>query len=97
MRRLLTVFVLGLVFTIPSVADACVHCVAKQKAQIAANRLIRGHVGGSLGGARYEGVGWGSTPQAALSKCCYSGRRPMVAQAVARGRDGNYYAVRLFR
>jgi hypothetical protein len=88
----------ALLLCLPQFTHAdCPQCVANRKAQIAANRLIRGHVGGSLGGARFEGVGWGTSPQIALRKCCYSGRRPIVAQAVHKGRDGYYYACRLYR
>ncbi len=80
-----------------TVSAECVQCVAEKKARIAANRLIKGHVGGSLGGARFEGVGWGTSPKIALQKCCYAGKRPVMAQAVYKGRDGFYYACRLYR
>ena len=96
MKRLLFALALLVLLQQSSAADG-VQQVAQRKAKIAASRLIRGHVGGSLGGARLEGVGWGSTPQIALRKCCYSGRRIIVAQAVYKGRDGYYYACRLFR
>ncbi len=92
------IFALLLLVSVPQIVQAeSVQAVANRKAQIAANRLIRGHVGGSLGGARYEGVGWGTSPQIALRKCCYSGKRPVMAQAVYKGRDGLYYACRLYR
>jgi hypothetical protein len=87
-----------LLLLLPTVsAGESVQQIAHRKAKIAAQRKIRGHVGGSLGTARFEGVGWGTTPQLALRKCCYSGRRLIVAQAVYKGRDGYYYACRLFR
>ena len=93
-------FILALIFaslTLTSVDAESVHQIAHRKARTAARRLLRGHVGGSLGGARFEGVGWGTTPQIALRKCCYAGKRPVLAQAVYRGRDGMYYACRLYR
>jgi hypothetical protein len=96
MKRWLIALVLVIVCQ-QTLAAECVQCVAERKAKIAASRRIRGHVGGSMGGAKYEGVGWGTTPQIALRKCCYSGRRPVVAEAVYKGRDGYYYACRLFR
>lgn len=43
------------------------------------------HVGGSLGGARYEGVGFSSvSPEDALRRCCYS-NRPRREQSVQYG------------
>jgi len=96
MKRFAIAFTLLILWQQASVAE-CAQCVAEKKARIAASRLIRGHVGGSLGGARFEGVGWGTSPQIALRKCCYTGRRIIVAEAVHQGRDGYYYACRLFR
>jgi hypothetical protein len=96
MKRLCVALAITFLMQHAAAADS-VQSVAERKARVAANRLIRGHVGGSLGGARFEGVGWGSSPQIALRKCCYSGRRPVMAQAVCKGRDGYYYACRLFR
>ena len=86
-----------MVFLQTAATAECPQCVANRKAKLAASRGIKGHVGGSLGGARFEGVGWGTSPQLALRSCCYSGRRPIVAQAVFKGRDGYYYACRLYR
>jgi opacity protein-like surface antigen len=96
MKKFLMAFVL-LVLLTPAAPAESVQSIANRKAKIAATRLIRGHVGGGLGSARFEGVGWGTSPQLALRQCCYSGRRPVVAQAVYKGRDGYYYACRLFR
>ena len=95
MRRFFGAILVGLLLALPQNADACVHCVARQKANMMAARMFRGHVGGGYGGARYEGVGWGTSPQAALNSCCHY-RRPLAAQAVARGPNGLYYAVKLF-
>lgn len=96
MKRFLIPLILVLTLTQCSFGEN-VQSIAERKARIAASRSIRGHVGGSLGGARFEGVGWGTSPQMALRSCCYSGRRPVVAQAVYKGRDGYYYACRLYR
>lgn len=46
-------------------------------------------------GATYEGVGTGSTPQAALGACCNNGGA-VLEEGVARGRDGRWYACRRF-
>jgi len=43
------------------------------------------HVGGTLGGARYEGVGFSTySPEDALNRCCYS-NRPRREQSVQYG------------
>ena len=94
MHRLLAALTIFVVLQAGAAAD-CPQCVANHKAKMAASKGFRGHVGGNLGGARFEGVGWGTSPQLALRSCCYSGRRPIVAQAVYKGRDGYYYACRL--
>jgi hypothetical protein len=44
-----------------------------------------------------EGIGCGSTPEAALSNCCFWGRYPVREKAVARGRDGRWFAVVRYR
>ena len=71
--------------------------LAQMKAQQAANGGIRGHIGGGLGGARYEGVGWSNqSPQAAIQQCCYWGTRPTAQIGVSRGADGLWYACVLY-
>lgn len=40
-----------------------------------------------------EGIGMGSTPEQALSNCCFFGRYSIREKAVARGANGRYYAV----
>jgi hypothetical protein len=71
--------------------------ICQQKAQIQANRGGRCfHPGGSFGGCRYEGVGSGATAAQALNNCCYTGQRRCAASAVVRGRNGRYYACKLF-
>jgi len=71
--------------------------LAQSKAQRAASMGTKGHVGGGLGGARYEGVGWSTvSAQSAIQSCCYWGRRPVAEVGVARGSDG-WYACVLYR
>ena len=49
------------------------------------------HMGGN--GSMMEGIGMGSTPEAALANCCYSRSGwPVVDQGVARGANGQYFA-----
>lgn len=59
-----------------------------------ANRMARllrmAHLGNPTGG--WEGVGMGATPQAAISNCCYYGRRPLRDSGVAQGANGMFYA-----
>ena len=72
--------------------------LAQSKAQRAANMGLRGHLGGGLGGAKYEGVGWSNqSAQSAIQSCCYWGTRPVSQIGVARGRDGCWYACVLYR
>jgi hypothetical protein len=41
-----------------------------------------------------EGIGMGSTPEQALANCCFNNGRYVIRErAVARGRNGRYYAV----
>ena len=71
--------------------------LAQRKAQQAASGSVRGHIGGSLGGARYEGVGWSNrSPQAAIEQCCYWGTRPTAQIGVSRSSDGYWYACVLY-
>jgi hypothetical protein len=57
---------------------------------------MRGHLGGGMGGLHYEGTGRGTSAAAALSACCFVGERTCAAAAVVKGRNGLWYAVRLF-
>lgn len=63
-------------------------------AQAAANHMASigrmGHFGNPTGG--YEGVGMASSPQAAISNCCYYGKRPLRDSGVAQGSNGMWYA-----
>lgn len=57
---------------------------ALKTSQQVAQGVMR-HVGGSLGGARYEGVGFSTvSPEDAVRKCCYS-NRPIREQSVQYG------------
>jgi len=72
--------------------------LAQSKASTAARMGIRGHLGGGLGNAKDEGVGWSNqSSQSAIQSCCYWGKRPVAEIGVARGRDGFWYACVLYR
>jgi hypothetical protein len=71
--------------------------LAQSKAARAAQMGLRGHLGGGLGGAKYEGVGWSNqSPQQAIEHCCYWGTRPTAQIGVSKGRDGCWYACVLY-
>lgn len=68
---------------------------AQGVAEMMASRGVMGHFGGNSG---YEGVGMGSTPEEALSRCCYSNSgMAVVDQGVACGRNGRWYACKRYR
>lgn len=68
---------------------------AQGVAEMMASRGTVGHFGGNTG---YEGVGSGSTPEQALSSCCYSNSgMAVVDQGVACGRNGRWYACKRYR
>jgi hypothetical protein len=72
--------------------------LAQTKAATAARIGLRGHLGGGLGGANYEGVGWSSqSAQSAIQNCCYWGTRPVSQIGVAKGSDGCWYACVLYQ
>ena len=71
--------------------------LAQQKAVRAAKMGLRGHLGGGLGGAKYEGVGWSNqSAQRAIESCCYWGVRPTAQIGCTRGSDGFWYACVLY-
>ena len=71
--------------------------LAQSKAARAAQMGLRGHLGGGLGGARYEGVGWSNqSPRDAIEHCCYWGTRPTAQIGVSKGQDGCWYACVLY-
>ena len=70
--------------------------VAQAKAQQAAARRVKGHLGGGFGGGNAEGVGFSTySAQNALNNCCFTGQRALAGSAVVRGSDG-WYAVKIF-
>jgi hypothetical protein len=70
--------------------------VASAKAQIAASRGIKGHIGGGYGGANAEGVSFSTfSAEHALNNCCYTGQRRVAGSSVVRGADG-WYAVKIY-
>ena len=70
--------------------------VAAAKAQRAASLGIKGHVGGGFGGGNAEGVGFSTrSPDDALNRCCFTGKRPVAGSSVVRGADG-WYAVKIY-
>jgi len=71
--------------------------LAQQKATQAAQMSFRDHVGGGLGGAKFEGVGWSNlSPQTAIQNCCYWGQRPPAQIGVSKSSDGCWYACVLY-
>ena len=82
----------------PMVATNANSGLAQSKATTAAQMGLRGHLGGGLGNAKYEGVGWSSqSPQSAIEHCCYWGTRPVAQIGVAKGNDGCWYACVLYQ
>jgi hypothetical protein len=69
------------------IPDPRLQQLALQKAQIAASRGYKNHIGGSLGGARAEGVG--HTNGRFLS-CCLDMPATYGGAAMVQGRDGWY-------
>lgn len=53
------------------------------------------HLGHNRG--TYEGIGTGSTRDAAIRRCCYWGSRTPIEIGVAQGRFGRWYAVVRYR
>jgi len=70
--------------------------VAVTKVNILARRGYGGHIGGGYGGANAEGWGSGSTANAALGRCCFTGKRRLAGSAVARANSGVWFAIKLF-
>ena len=79
------------------VATGLTNGLAQSKASRMAQLNLKGHLGGSLGNARYEGVGWSNvSSQSAIQACCYWGQKTPVEIGVARGADGFWYACVLY-
>lgn len=78
----------------PFVEDPSLSAVAYQKASIQANRGAMGHPGGSMGGARFEGVGMGRE----FTSCyLYSTGGQYAGAASVPGRNGQRYHCLLVR
>ena len=78
----------------PFIEDESLTKVAKHKASIQARRGRFGHPGGSMGGARFEGVGTGPN---FISCYQYSTTGKYAGAASARGADGRRYYCLLIR
>lgn len=68
---------------------------AQMEAQMMASRGYKGHVRGTIPGVSFCGVGWSSS-SASAPTCTPGGGMQLVADAVARGKDG-WYRVRYWR
>lgn len=76
------------------IEDPSLTAVAYSKAAIQANRGAMGHPGGSMGGARYEGVGMGYR----FTTCyLYSNAGRYAGAATVVGRNGQRYHCLLIR
>lgn len=72
----------------PLVEDPALSAIAYRKASIQANRRVMYHPGGSMGGARFEGVGMG----ARFTTCYQDSRAATVAgAATVTGANGQRY------
>ncbi len=71
--------------------------LAQQKAAQAASMSFRNHVGGGMGGAKFEGVGWSNqSPQKAIENCCHWGQRTPAQIGISKSPDGCWYACVLY-
>ncbi len=77
------------------VGDPQLQAVAQRRAAMMARSGNKSHPPGSFSPGRYEGVGWSSSySPTAVSACFTSDSRMRYAgAAMARGRDGVYFAV----
>jgi len=53
------------------------------------------HLGGGFAGGSAEGIGYGSTAEEAIQRCCYFGQRTPIEIGTAQGATG-WYAVVLY-
>lgn len=75
-------------------AGPAVVVTAQDHAVVLARRGVLVH----SGCGRYEGIGYGSTPEAARRNCCYFGRRQIVEEGVAYSpATRRWYAVIRYR
>lgn len=75
--------------------DAVLQSVAERRVQLMASTGRKGHPPGSFAPGRYEGVGWSSSFSPRGVSACYTSNPNMTVAgaAMARGRDGVYFAV----
>lgn len=81
----------------PVFLDESLQGKADEKASRAARLRHRGHLGGSLGGANYEGIGYSSRKQ---FLACYAWTSPAgtrVGASIRQGSDGWWYSCLLVR
>lgn len=78
-----------------TVARGGLQAEAQWEAAQMASRGVKGHVRGTIAGVRFSGVGWSSSSSNAPT-CRPGPGMQLVADAVARGRDG-WYRVRYWR
>ena len=74
--------------------DPSLSAIARQKASIQAQRGVMAHPGGTMGGARYEGVGMG---QSFISCYLYSNVGRTAGAASVRGANGQRFHCLLIR
>lgn len=83
----LFVLALALVFSVPALADTNIYArrVVISSAQEDADEMARTGILRHCGraGGRREGIGMGTTPDAALRNCCFYGRYRIVEKGVA--------------
>ena len=77
--RFVFALLLAVVATSASAAGPTVIVTAQDHAVVIARRGVLVHSSCN----RWEGIGMGSTPEAARRNCCYYGRRPIVEEGVA--------------
>ena len=77
--RFLFALLLAVVATSASAAGPTVIVTAQDHAVVIARRGVLVHSSCN----RWEGIGMGSTPEAARRNCCCYGRRPIVEEGVA--------------
>ncbi len=75
--------------------DPTLQAVAHHRAQKMAAMGVKNHPPGSFSPGRYEGVGWSSSHSPRRVSACFITDRRMryAGAAMARGRDGVYFAV----
>ena len=77
--RFVFALLLAVVAASASAAGPTVIVTAQDHAVVIARRGVLVHSSCN----RWEGIGMGSTPEAARRNCCYYGRRPIVEEGVA--------------